>query len=53
VIKRHHTKETCQCCISAIEAHINDKEAAYQINISLLYINNGGNISEVYFSKVF
>jgi hypothetical protein len=24
----------------AIEAHINDKEAAYQRNISVLYINN-------------
>jgi hypothetical protein len=37
----------------AIEAHISDKEAAYQSNISVLYINNRGNISEVYFSKVF
>jgi hypothetical protein len=37
----------------AIEAHISDKEATYQSNISVLYINNRGNISEVYFSKVF
>jgi hypothetical protein len=37
----------------AIEAHISDKEAAYQSSISVLYINNRGNISEVYFSKVF
>jgi hypothetical protein len=37
----------------AIEAHISDKEAAYQRNISVLYINNRGNISEVYFNKVF
>jgi hypothetical protein len=36
----------------AIEAHINDKEATYQSNISVLYINNRGSISEVYFSKV-
>jgi hypothetical protein len=36
----------------AIEEHINDKEAAYQRSISVLYINNRGNISEVYFSKV-
>jgi hypothetical protein len=37
----------------AIEAHISDKEATYQNNISMLYINNRGKISEVYFSKVF
>jgi hypothetical protein len=37
----------------AIEAHISDKEVAYQSNISVLYINNRGGISEVYFSKVF
>jgi hypothetical protein len=37
----------------AIEAHISDKDATYQRNILLLYINNRCNISEVYFSKVF
>jgi hypothetical protein len=37
----------------AIEAHINDKEVAYQSSISMLYIGNRGNISEVYFNKVF
>ena len=37
----------------AIEAHIGDKEETYQSNISVLYINNIGNISELYFSKVF
>jgi hypothetical protein len=36
----------------AIEAHISDKEATYQRSISMLYINNKGNISEVYFNKV-
>jgi hypothetical protein len=36
----------------AIEEHISDKETTYQINISVLYINNRGNISEVYFSSV-
>jgi hypothetical protein len=36
----------------AIEAHISDKEATYQSSISVLYINNRGSISEVYFSKV-
>ena len=36
----------------AIEAHISDKEAAYQSNISMLHINNRGNISKVYFNKV-
>jgi hypothetical protein len=35
-----------------MEKHISDKEAAYESNISVLYINNRGNISEVYFSKV-
>jgi hypothetical protein len=36
-----------------IEAHISDKEAAYRSSISVLYINNRGSISEVYFSKAF
>jgi hypothetical protein len=36
-----------------IEAHISDKEAAYQSNISVLNINNRGSISKVYFYKVF
>ena len=36
-----------------IEEYISDKEATYQSNISVLYINNRGNILEVYFSKVF
>jgi hypothetical protein len=36
----------------AIEENISDKGAEYQRNISLLYINNRGNISKVYFSKV-
>jgi hypothetical protein len=35
-----------------IEAHISDKESAYQLSISVLYIINRGNISEVYFRKV-
>jgi hypothetical protein len=35
-----------------IEAHISDKEAAYQRSISVLYISNRGNIAEVYLSKV-
>jgi hypothetical protein len=37
----------------AIEAHISGKEATYQSNISVMYINNKESISEVYFSKVF
>jgi hypothetical protein len=37
----------------AIEAHISDKEATYPNNISVLYINNRGNISKMYFSNVF
>jgi hypothetical protein len=45
VIKRQHTKVAYQCCISAIEA-------TYHMCISVMYINNRGNISEVYFSKV-
>jgi hypothetical protein len=36
----------------AIEAHMNDKEATYQSGILMLYINNRGSISEVYFNKV-
>ena len=36
----------------AIEEHISGKEATYQRNISVLYINNRSNISEVYFKKV-
>jgi hypothetical protein len=36
-----------------IEAHISDKEPTYQSNISVLYINNRGSISEVYFNKDF
>jgi hypothetical protein len=36
----------------AIEAHISDIEEKYQRSISVLYINNRHNISEVYFNKV-
>jgi hypothetical protein len=36
----------------AIEEHINDNEVAYQSNISMLYINNRGSISEAYISNI-
>jgi hypothetical protein len=35
-----------------IEAHISDKEAVYQRNISVLYINNRGCISEAYINNI-
>jgi hypothetical protein len=36
----------------AIEEHIRDKEAAYQSNISVLYISNRGCISEAYINNM-
>jgi hypothetical protein len=36
----------------AIEEHISDKDATYQSNISMLYINNRGFISEAYISSI-
>jgi hypothetical protein len=36
----------------AIEAHISDKEAAYQRSISVLYISNRGCISKPYISSI-
>jgi hypothetical protein len=36
----------------AIEEHIIDKEATYQSNISVLYINNRGCISEAYINNI-
>jgi hypothetical protein len=36
----------------AIEADISDKEATYQISISVLYISNRGCISEAYINNI-
>ena len=38
--------------VEAIEVHISDKEAVYQSNISVLYINNRGCISEAYINNI-
>jgi hypothetical protein len=35
-----------------IEEHISDKEAAYQSNISVLYIRNRGCILEAYINNI-
>jgi hypothetical protein len=36
----------------AIEEHISDKEAAYQSNISMMYIRNRSCISEAYINNI-